>query len=105
MDKDGIVVLADSWAPDWSVTVDGKDAKSLRINTAVRGVRVPAGKHAVVWEYWPALISKMLPWSLCCLCISLVWLFVGILLNRLRAPAVKRFSQTGTSSLGAGSDL
>jgi hypothetical protein len=105
MDKDGIVVLADSWAPDWSVTVDGKDAKSLRINTAVRGVRVPAGKHAVVWEYWPALISKMLPWSLCCLCISLIWLFVGILLNRLRTPAVKGFSQAGTSSLGAGSDL
>ena len=33
MAKEGIVVLADSWAPDWTVTVDGEVARSLREST------------------------------------------------------------------------
>jgi hypothetical protein len=82
IDKEGIVVLADSWAPDWTVTVDGQDAKSLRVNTAVRGVRVPAGKHKVVWEYWPRLITRTLPWSLTAITLSFLWclglLFRGV---------------------------
>jgi hypothetical protein len=50
----GMVVLADLWDPGWRATVDGAPAEVLRTNFALRGVRVPAGRHAVVFRYEPA---------------------------------------------------
>jgi uncharacterized membrane protein YfhO len=44
-------VLDDTWAPGWSVTVDGQPANALEANAVLRGVAVPAGTHAVVWRY------------------------------------------------------
>lgn len=92
MDKEGVVVLADSWAPDWTVTVDGLDAKSLRVNTAIRGVRVSAGKHKVVWQYWPKMITKTLPWCFTSLGISLLWCLFW-LLRSIRRPTVTMTSR------------
>jgi hypothetical protein len=48
---DGLLVLADPWYPQWRVTVDGKPAKLLRVDHTLRGVRVPAGTHQVVFTY------------------------------------------------------
>jgi Bacterial membrane protein YfhO len=47
----GLLMLADPWYPQWRVTVDGKPAKLLRVDHTLRGVRVPAGAHQVVFAY------------------------------------------------------
>jgi hypothetical protein len=46
---DGLLVLADPWYPQWRV--DGRPAELLRVDHALRGVRVPAGDHQVVFTY------------------------------------------------------
>ena len=48
---DGLLALADPWYPQWRVEVDGKPAELLRVDHAFRGVRVPAGRHQVVFTY------------------------------------------------------
>jgi LPXTG-motif cell wall-anchored protein len=48
---EGLLVLADPWYPQWRVTVDGRPAELLRVDHALRGVRVPAGDHQVVFTY------------------------------------------------------
>ena len=55
-DRDALLVLADTYYPDWSATVDGNDAHIARTNHAFRGVRVPAGTHTVVFEFAPAAL-------------------------------------------------
>jgi hypothetical protein len=53
-----VVVLAESFDPDWRVTVDGKPARLLRANGMFRGVEVPAGRHHVAFSYWPRLVME-----------------------------------------------
>jgi hypothetical protein len=49
----GMVVLSDSYFPGWHAYVDGKSARIYEVNTAMRGVAVPAGVHSVVFQYRP----------------------------------------------------
>jgi len=51
LSRPGLVVLNDAWAPGWSVQVDGRDAKPVRVNDVMRGVAVSAGTHQVEWRY------------------------------------------------------
>ncbi len=51
-----VVVLADSWAEGWSVTVDEKPAEALRADHALRAVQVPAGSHRIAWSYRPRAV-------------------------------------------------
>lgn len=43
----------------WKVYVDGKEAMALRVNYILRGLEIPAGKHAVTWVYEPDDRSAM----------------------------------------------
>jgi hypothetical protein len=47
------LVLADAWYPGWQATLDGAPAETLRADTALRAVLVPAGEHRVEWRYRP----------------------------------------------------
>lgn len=49
----GLVILADRWAPGWRARLDGKPVEVLRVNHALRGALVPAGKHHLAFDYWP----------------------------------------------------
>jgi uncharacterized membrane protein YfhO len=51
LSRPGLVVLNDSFAPGWSVQVDGEDAEPVRVNEVMRGVAVGAGAHDVTWSY------------------------------------------------------
>jgi len=51
--RPGILVLTDSYDPNWSVRVDDAPSRLLRIDTALRGVCVPAGEHHVHFDYQP----------------------------------------------------
>jgi Bacterial membrane protein YfhO len=49
----GALVLTDLAYPGWEVTIDGDLAESQTIDGMYRGVKVPPGKHAVIWSYRP----------------------------------------------------
>lgn len=48
-----LLVLADSFAPGWRASVDGRGAKILAVNGVMRGVVLEAGSHQVVFSYLP----------------------------------------------------
>lgn len=52
-DQPGMLVLTDSYDPNWTVTIDDAPAEMLRVYTALRGVCLPAGEHRVRFEYQP----------------------------------------------------
>jgi hypothetical protein len=49
--SDCIAVIAESYYPFWGATVDGKPLKVLQVNTALMGVPLMAGPHAIVLTY------------------------------------------------------
>lgn len=88
LSEPGYVVLLDTFDPGWRAWVDGEPAEVLRANLAFRAVRVPAGRHEVVFRYRP-------PGLLVGVLISLVSLLgLGLVLARslLRAPASRASS-------------
>ena len=48
-----MLVLSDIYYPGWTVTIDGSDAKILRVNYLLRGVLVPKGEHLLRFEFRP----------------------------------------------------
>jgi hypothetical protein len=49
----GMVILAETYYPGWTSTVDGKPARVWEAWGALRGVMVPAGEHDVRFSYRP----------------------------------------------------
>jgi hypothetical protein len=54
----GLFVLSELWFPHWTVTVDGKDASLLRVNYAMRGVKLESGTHEIRFSYRSPWIAK-----------------------------------------------
>lgn len=52
----GMLVLSETWHPNWQVTVDGQPATVERANVAFMGVRLDAGKHDVLYSYLPTTL-------------------------------------------------
>ncbi len=57
LDAAGLVVLADIHDSGWRLTLDGEPAPILRVNRLMRGAIVPAGKHRLVYTYWPRSVT------------------------------------------------
>lgn len=51
--REGIVVLADTFAPGWRAEVNGNAVPVLRVNGLFRGVAVAAGDNTVTFHYRP----------------------------------------------------
>jgi Bacterial membrane protein YfhO len=51
LSRPGLVVLNDSLTPGWTVRVDGRAGRPVRVNDVMRGVAVPTGSHEVEWSY------------------------------------------------------
>ena len=49
--SDALLVFSDLHLDGWRATVDGRPAEAMRANYLIRGVRVGAGRHTVVWTY------------------------------------------------------
>ena len=67
--SESFLVTSDTWYPGWQATVDGAPAAIFRANYALRGVRVPAGRHIVRFEYKPKMLFVGMAVSVFCLVI------------------------------------
>ena len=86
LDEPGVLVLADSIYPDWTVRIDGRDAPILRANHNYRGVLVGAGEHRVEFSYEPA--DFRLGWIVSLTtAVLLVAVVAGLWLRRRGGPA------------------
>jgi hypothetical protein len=54
LQTDGMVVISDLWDPGWQAKLNGTACPIDRVDTALRGIRVPAGKHAIELTYDPS---------------------------------------------------
>ena len=77
--SESYLVTSDTWYPGWQATVDGVPASIFRANYALRGVRVPAGRHIVRFEYRPKMLFVGMAISVFCMVI-----LAGILAVSLR---------------------
>jgi hypothetical protein len=51
--RPALLVVLDAWGKGWTARARGRDLPVLRVNGAFRGVAVPPGRSAVVFEYRP----------------------------------------------------
>ena len=58
MQTEGLVLLSDRWDAGWRAELDGTPCPIYRVDVALRGFRVPAGKHSIVCTYYPPGMRK-----------------------------------------------
>jgi hypothetical protein len=80
--SDGILLLADSFDPGWSVRVDGHEQTLLAVNGILRGVALPAGSHQVEFVFQPASLRQGL--LVTGVAVLVVVVLVGLVLFRPR---------------------
>jgi hypothetical protein len=64
LDRDGCLVLSDTYYPGWRAYVDGEEREILRANYAFRAVFLESGHHTVLFKYDPLSFKMGLAISL-----------------------------------------
>jgi hypothetical protein len=89
MRTDGMVVVSDMWDPDWYAQVDGTPCPIERVDVALRGIRVPAGKHSIEMTYDPPSVRRGFELAAAGALALLAWLIVLLSLEGRRRAKVK----------------
>jgi Bacterial membrane protein YfhO len=50
---ESVLVLSEAFYPGWKAYVDGRPEEIARVNAIFRGIKMPAGKHHVLFRYEP----------------------------------------------------
>jgi uncharacterized membrane protein YfhO len=77
--SDQFAVFSEIWyGPDkgWKAYVDGKEVEHIRVNYVLRGMKTPAGKHEIVFEFHP---SKYYIGEKISLASSIILLILGLM--------------------------
>jgi len=74
---DALLVLADAYADDWEVRVDGQPARLYRTNYAFRGVWLPAGRHTIEMSYQPRAFTAGLALAMLTMVALAAWWWHG----------------------------
>ncbi|RAJ08393.1 membrane protein YfhO [Chitinophaga skermanii] len=84
--QNGFAVFSDIYYPaGWKLLIDGQEAEILRVNYALRGAKIPAGKHELVMKFEPRsymLGNKISQYSSLLILLLLV---VGLVLEALKS--------------------
>lgn len=73
--REGFLVFRDMYYPGWKATVDGAPVEVRRADYLFRTIRVPAGRHRVIFFYAPLSVRIGMAFSLGSLiCLCLYWL-------------------------------
>jgi len=81
-DRGGLLAVGEIHHERWKAFVDGEEAVVWRVNTAFRGVEVPAGRHELTFEYRSPPFSFGVWVSL----LTIVGLAASILISWRRRP-------------------
>jgi hypothetical protein len=56
--KNGLAVFSEMYYKNgWKATIDGKEATILKVNYALRGLQIPAGKHTIEFKFEPQVVK------------------------------------------------
>ena len=55
--KAGVAVFSEIYYPGWTATIDGQPVEVARVNYVLRALRIPAGRHEIVFSFRPASVS------------------------------------------------
>jgi hypothetical protein len=76
--RPALLLLADTYHPGWTATLDGAPVQVLRANVAHRAVMVPRGRHEIVFHYRAAAQERGTIVAATSLAIvALIWLVAG----------------------------
>jgi hypothetical protein len=81
LDRDGYLVLSDTYYPGWRAYVDGEEREILRANYTFRAVPLESGQHTVFFKYDPLSFKMGLAISLA------TW---GAIILGLAVPGLQR---------------
>lgn len=48
-----LLILADQFDDGWRAKIDNNQTKVARANLIFRAIKIPGGKHKVIFYYWP----------------------------------------------------
>ncbi len=89
-DREGMLVLSDSFYPGWVAEIDGRATPILRTDFLFRGVVVPAGEHVVTFSFRPWSLALGAVLTLLTSCTVLLISFVPALLMLARRHRLAR---------------
>ena len=55
--KAGVAVFSEIYYPGWTATIDGQPVEVARVNYVLRALRIPAGRHEIVFSFRPTSVS------------------------------------------------
>ena len=79
VERDSWLVLADTYYPGWTATIDGRPTEIFQTNLAFRSISVPPGAHVIRFDYHP---WWLIPGAL----ISIASLVIMLMLFRTKTP-------------------
>lgn len=80
------LVFFDGWAPGWTAMVDGKETPVVRVDSAVRAIKIPAGYSRIQSSYYPVGYFIIFPLTVFCILVCIIIVSNNILKILWRVP-------------------